>query len=66
MLFAWSLPGSGPSASADVLFSDGFDNILLTDANGVPTPAAVPEPGTYALMALGLAGLGLVARRRKS
>jgi hypothetical protein len=42
-----------------------FDNIQLTDGNG-PTPAAVPEPGTLALMGLGLAGLGFAARRKRA
>jgi PEP-CTERM motif len=29
------------------------------------TLAPVPEPGTYAMMLAGLAGLGFIARRRK-
>ncbi len=39
----------------------GFDNI--TFGSDVPV---IPEPSTYALMALGLAGIGFVARRRRS
>ncbi|TAK98146.1 MAG: PEP-CTERM sorting domain-containing protein [Aquabacterium sp.] len=33
---------------------------------GVNATAAVPEPSTYALMGLGLIGIGLTARRRKA
>jgi hypothetical protein len=41
-----------------------FDNILLTDGNG-PTPEAVPEPTSMALMGLGLASLAALARRKQ-
>ena len=37
-----------------------FDNVTFDNAAVAP----VPEPTTYALMMLGLAGIGLVARRR--
>ena len=39
----------------------GFDNITF----GADVPV-IPEPSTYALMALGLAGIGLATRRRRS
>ena len=41
----------------------GFDNVTFGATTPVPS---IPEPSTYALMALGLAGIGFVARRRKS
>jgi hypothetical protein len=52
-------PYSKPCCGALTKFS--LDYIQIDAIRAVP---GVPEPGTYALMALGLAGLGLVARRR--
>lgn len=43
----------------------GALNVIIGSAGGSITNP-VPEPSTYALMALGLAGIGLLARRRKS
>jgi hypothetical protein len=42
----------------------GYDNITF----GATTPIVtnVPEPSTYAMLALGLAGVGVVSRRRKT
>lgn len=42
----------------------GYDNI--TFGSDTPVVPGIPEPSTYAMMALGLAGLSAVARRRKA
>lgn len=44
--------------SVDLLYSPTAQDLLLI------TPKAVPEPSSYALMLVGLAGLGFAARRR--
>jgi PEP-CTERM motif len=53
------------------LRSEGTDvlsslEINYGHASQLHITTAVPEPGTYALMMLGLAGIGMVARRRRS
>lgn len=62
--------GLADSAYADVTFSARSDAYTFTSftfsaADGATfTVAAIPEPGTWLLMALGLAGLGVYSRRR--
>jgi len=53
--------GTGKSIGFDgAAGHTAFDNVTFDNAAIAP----VPEPTTYALMMLGLAGIGLVARRR--
>lgn len=51
------------SNSSDVTQSASF--YLSASVAGQATTAAVPEPSTYALMLLGLGGIGLVASRQR-
>jgi len=53
--YAWN------PATSSYLVNGNLNNFAI---DNLSTVAAVPEPSTYALMALGLMGLGGVARRR--
>ncbi len=65
--YSFSFVGSGSDTlaiSAQTIPSYWYvDNISIADAS---TASAVPETGTWAMMLLGFAGLGLASYRRKA
>jgi glycerophosphoryl diester phosphodiesterase len=55
-----------PQAEMEFYFRAGVDGVFTDFPNtGVAAVRAVPEPETYALMLLGLAGVGVALRRRR-
>ena len=62
----FNLPAFGEHTLDLTWYGDDNKTILLTgNLNSIVSVSAVPEPSTYAKLAFGLAGLGMVMRRSK-
>jgi hypothetical protein len=58
-------PGNPPTNTGSFATPPGYNNTDPVDPNILVSGTAIPEPGTFALLGLGLAGV-LAARRRRA